>query len=150
MRRRQKYEEFLGKVELLQGMEEYDRVSLADAVVEDNYKQGEYIIRQGEKGDRFFFILNGEAVVTKRIGAGKPNQQVMNYLKGSYFGELALINDAPRAANVVAKTDVDLISLDKDTFVRIMGTADDLIRRNMDKYEGYEIEVKFTHDKNVD
>jgi cAMP-dependent protein kinase regulator len=135
VRRRKKYEEFLTKVELLQGMEEYDRVCLADAIYEEKFKQGEHIIKQGDSGDRFFFILSGEAIATKRLEPGKAPIDVMEYSKGSYFGELALINDAPRAANVIAKTDVDIISLDKDTFIRIMGSADDLIKSNIDKYE---------------
>ena len=62
----------------------------------------------------------------------------MQYAKGSYFGELALINNAPRAANVIATTDVLLVSLDKDSFMRIMGTAEELLHQNIEKYEQYE------------
>ena len=45
-------------------MDPYDRVSLADAVVEHKFNKGEYIIRQGDEGDRFYFIISGEAIVT--------------------------------------------------------------------------------------
>ena len=62
----------------------------------------------------------------------------MQYSKGSYFGELALIHNAPRAANVIAKTDTVVVSLDKDSFKRIMGTAEELLQKNIEKYEQYE------------
>ena len=61
IRRREKYEEFLASVDLLKGMESYERVSLADAVIEEQFKEGDYIIRQGDEGERFYFILSGEA-----------------------------------------------------------------------------------------
>lgn len=137
VRRREKYEQFLSSIELLQGMEPYERTSLADAVVEEQYKKGDYVIRQGDEGDRFFFIVKGEATASKRLQPGKALVEVMQYNPGSYFGELALIHDAPRAANVIAKTDLTVVSLDKDTFKRIMGSSEELLQRNMEKYEQY-------------
>lgn len=119
-------------------MEPYERICLADAIIEQSFKAGEYIVRQGEEGKRFYFILKGEAVATKRIETGKAAIEVMQYNKGSYFGELALIHEAPRAANVVAKTDLVVVSLDKDTFKRIMGSAEELLHRNIERYEKYE------------
>jgi cAMP-dependent protein kinase regulator len=136
-RRRERYEEFLISIELFQGMERYERVSLADGVVEFNYKAGDYIIKQGDLGDRFYFIFEGEAVATKRLEYGKAPIEVMQYFKGSYFGELSLINDAPRAANVIAKTDWNVLSIDIDTFKRVMGSADDLLQRNYLTYYPY-------------
>jgi hypothetical protein len=51
----------------------------------------------------FYIIEEGRAVVTKTIEQGKSPHIVMNYSKGSYFGELALIKEAKRAANVIAE-----------------------------------------------
>jgi cAMP-dependent protein kinase regulator len=53
----------------------------------------------------FYIVEEGKAVVTKTIEVGKPPQVMMRYTKGSYFGELALIKEAPRAANVIAEVD---------------------------------------------
>lgn len=50
----------------------------------------------------FYFIEKGHAVATKTIEAGKAPVEVMNYEPGDYFGERALIENAPRAANVIA------------------------------------------------
>lgn len=47
-----------------------------------------------------------------------------------YFGELALLNDAPRAASVVSKTDVKVATLGKDGFQRLLGPVEGIMRRN--------------------
>jgi len=54
-------------------------------------------------GDIFYIVEEGKAVVTKTLEVGKAPEIVMHYAKGSYFGELALIREAPRAANVIAE-----------------------------------------------
>ena len=54
-------------------------------------------------GDVFYIIEDGEAVATKTKEPGKPPEPVLNYKKGGYFGELALIRGEPRAANILAK-----------------------------------------------
>ena len=57
-------------------------------------------------GDRFYIIEEGEAVATITRVPGKPAEPVLNYKKGAYFGELALLRGEPRAANIVAKVDI--------------------------------------------
>ena len=55
---------------------------------------------------------------------------VMTYKKGDYFGELALLNDAPRAASVIAKTDVTAAILGREPFSRLLGSLEGIMRRN--------------------
>jgi cAMP-dependent protein kinase regulator len=54
---------------------------------------------------------------------------------GEYFGERSLLKNEPRAANIVAKTDCRLVSIDRHSFKRMMGPLDTLMRRNMEVYE---------------
>ncbi len=63
-----------------------------------NFKDGEAIVTQGERGDQFFMIAKGEAVITKMID-GKE-RMITHLHAGHYFGELALIYDDPRTATV--------------------------------------------------
>ena len=70
-KKREKYETFLGKVKLLQTMDSYERSKLSDAFKEENFKEGEYIIKEGEEGTKFYMIEEGEAKATKVIQPGQ-------------------------------------------------------------------------------
>ena len=65
-RKREKYENFLQTVDILQSMDPYERSKLADAVKEERFSAGDYIIRQGATGDGFFMLSEGTAKAVKR------------------------------------------------------------------------------------
>jgi cAMP-dependent protein kinase regulator len=66
-RKRERYDEFLNSVQILQTMDPYERSKLSDALREERYKSGDYVIREGEIGDKFYIICEGEAIATKTI-----------------------------------------------------------------------------------
>lgn len=68
--KREKYEEFLKQVRILQNMDEYERSKLADALRESWYKPDEFVIREGEEGQTFYLIMSGTAVATKTLEPG--------------------------------------------------------------------------------
>lgn len=57
---------------------------------------------------------------------------------GGYFGELALLNDTPRAATITAVADSKLLVMDRAAFKRLLGPLVDILKRNMDVYAKYE------------
>lgn len=61
----------------------------------------------------------------------------MHYHIGDYFGERALIKNEPRAANVIAKTQCLVVSMDRHSFKRLLGPLEELLKRNMDIYEQF-------------
>ena len=85
-------------------------------------------------GDVFYIIEDGEAVATKTKEPGKSPEEVKSYGKADYFGELALIKGEPRAANIVATSNLRLISLDRDSFRRLIGPLEEILKRNSDQY----------------
>lgn len=128
-RKRQMYERFLKDLDILQSLTDYERSNVADALIPVEYTQDEVIIRQGDEGDRMFFIEDGfcdiymNGIFHKRLS------------KGEYFGELALLNHEPRSATVTAASaKVRLASLEVQSFERLLGPCMDLIHRNTSKY----------------
>jgi len=118
-------------------MDSYERSKLADAFKELHFKTGEFVIKEGEEGNVFYFIQHGEAVATKTIEAGKAPVEVMKYTAGDYFGERALIKNEPRAANVMATTTLDVVQLDRHSFKRLLGPIEEILKRNMEIYNQY-------------
>ena len=136
-KKRERYEQFLAGVDLLSEIDSYERSQIADALQSVNYVAGEYIIREGEIGDVFYFIEEGEAVATKALNPGLPPVEVLQYTAGNYFGELALLKSAPRAANVLAKTNMKCAIMDRRAFKRILGPLEAILQRNAGAYEAY-------------
>ncbi|EKG12465.1 hypothetical protein MPH_10422 [Macrophomina phaseolina MS6] len=124
--RRRMYEGFLEEVPLLSSLTPYERSKIADALETKKYPAGTTIIQEGDVGESFYILESGEAEVYKR-GIDKP---VKRYSKGDYFGELALLNDAPRAASVVSTTEIKVATLGKDGFQRLLGPVEGIMRRN--------------------
>ena len=131
--RREKYENFLKCVDILSTMDSYEISLVSEALKKCTFNADEYIIKEDEVGDVFYIVEEGEAV------AFSSNKKIpeMNYGKGSYFGELALLRDQPRAVNVKAKTNVKLLSLDRNAFKRVMGPIDEILQRNAEKYKKF-------------
>ena len=70
---------------------------------------GDFVFRYGEKGDRMYFVKRGMAEVLNREGKG-----IYTFKEGEYFGEIALLSDTPRSADVRAVTDMVMLSLSAD------------------------------------
>ena len=103
MKNRVKYEEFLSQVEVLQSLDNYERSKLCDCLTIKNYNKDQFVIKEGEKGNTFYLILEGEAVARKWNQNTKQEEEVYNYNEKMYFGELSLLRDQPRAASIIAK-----------------------------------------------
>lgn len=80
-------------------------------------------------------MTDGEAIATKTLSSGTDPEQVAEYRVGDYFGELALLKNEPRAANIVAKGPLSCVTLDRYSFKRMLGPLDSILRRNAAKYE---------------
>jgi cAMP-dependent protein kinase regulator len=64
-RKREKYDNFLQSVPILQSMDPYERSKIGDALKEEKYRKGEYVINEGELGDKFYIVAEGSAIATK-------------------------------------------------------------------------------------
>ncbi|CEG72343.1 Putative cAMP-dependent protein kinase regulatory subunit [Rhizopus microsporus] len=133
-RKRRMYETFLSEVALLKSLEPYERHKIADALESVYFENGEEVVKQGDIGDQFYIIESGEAVVLKTDPSSGETKQVNKLERGSYFGELALLNDSPRAATVVAHGRLKCATLGKKAFTRLLGPVLDILKRNSENY----------------
>ncbi|KAI8977406.1 camp-dependent protein kinase regulatory subunit [Mycotypha africana] len=131
-RKRRMYEDFLSDVGLLKSLESYEKHKIADALESVYFEDGQEVVKQGDVGDQFYIIESGEAVVLKTENG--EQQQVNKLERGSYFGELALLNDVPRAATVVAHGRLKCATLGKKAFTRLLGPVLDILKRNSENY----------------
>ena len=97
--------ELLTEVGLFSRCTKRERETIARHAQAAELPAGTDLVREGEPGDALFLILEGEAVVRREghdVGQVGP---------GSHFGELAILDGAPRSATVVASTDVKVAVL---------------------------------------
>lgn len=84
-----------------------------------SYTPGTVLCHENATEDRFYMILEGEAEVTKSIN-NKEERLLKTLSPGDFFGEMALIHNAPRAATVTVKTALTALELDKSSFERVL------------------------------
>jgi cAMP-dependent protein kinase regulator len=130
IRKRELHKGFLEKVSILSHLNDDERLRIADALVSKSYSDGEAIITEGEAGEAFFILEEGS------VECLKGGANVGNLESGQYFGEVALLTNRSRQATVKAKGAVKCLSLERKTFKRVMGPLEDILQRNMTKYDG--------------
>jgi cGMP-dependent protein kinase 2 len=112
-------EVFLNSVPLLKELPRQSKAKLVDAFVEEHFPSGTAIIREGDPGDKFYVVKAGEAAVTTLAGG-----EVNRLFRADFFGERALLTNEPRGATVTAVQDTTCLSLERGTFVEILGPLD--------------------------
>lgn len=79
------------------------------------FKSGETIFREGDPADCLFLVTEGQVDIT--LG----NRLLTPLRQGEIFGEMALIDGAPRSASATARTEVTLIPVNEKQFVFLVG-----------------------------
>lgn len=134
IKRNETYMKFLAKVPILKTIDQYERSKILDACTHVEYKKGKYVIIEGEEGEEFFILLEGEAYATKLTETDDDPVKVKDYKAGDYFGERALLKNTTRAANIIAKTDIKCLVLNRDSFIKLLGPIEHILKRNMEIY----------------
>jgi cAMP-dependent protein kinase regulator len=139
IQRRELYMQFLGGVPLLSTLSNMELMALADATREVEYAGDEVVCLEGERGDFFGIIREGEAIVTQKDPDSGFEKVIAALKTGKYFGEIALITNKHRTASVrsAPKQILKVLTVDRATFKRILGPLDDIMRRNMETYNDF-------------
>ncbi len=106
----------LHKVPLFSGLDIHSLSALTPLFEEESYPAYSRILREGEFGDSMYIIVNGQVSVTKYSEGINKEVHITNLYSGSYFGEVALIDNQPRSASINADEDTTLLRLKKSVF----------------------------------
>ena len=89
-------------------------LALADIVVETDVRQGTVVVAAGAMDTTMYFVVAGEFQVLR------SGLEIARFGAGDFFGEMALLENAPRSADVVAATDARLLALERNDLYRLM------------------------------
>jgi alkyl hydroperoxide reductase subunit AhpC len=96
-------------------LDEQRLAAVSGRAVTVRYPAGETVIEQGAPADRVFVITAGEADIVRRRDDG-GEFRVATLGPGEHFGEIGLLLEARRTASVRARTDLELLALDREAF----------------------------------
>ena len=137
----------LRKSPALSVLSESELESLQNDFQKEVYKDGETIVKQGEKGEKFYILLEGEVVVTKEDRKAKTVTEVVRLKEGDQFGERALLFSETRAANVIAcKEPTIVLALSRDAFEAKLGSLKEIMEAEVKLQEekSKEVAVRFS------
>jgi len=114
-----KEKEVLSKIYLFQELTPHEMDILISISKQRKVKKNEIIFREGDVGDAFYLIIFGCVRISTIIpGVGEEALTILK--EGEYFGEMALIDDAPRSASAIANDDTLLVLIEKDNFRKLL------------------------------
>ena len=110
---------FLRKVPLFEGLKEEELEAIASVTITRSFSKDQVIILAEEEGDALFLINTGQVKVS--IVSEDGREVILSLLgEGAVFGELALLDEKPRSANVVAMSDAELYMLHRSDFLQLL------------------------------
>jgi signal transduction histidine kinase len=110
---------FLRRVSLFKGLSDDEIRLVAEACAEEDRDAGDVIFVEGSIADRFYIVMEGRVEVWKNYYDPKPDLLAIHG-SGRFFGEMALIDELPRSATVVAKERTRILYLYREDFLRLI------------------------------
>lgn len=113
----------LARCPFFEGLSRGELLELAKVTEDMEVEEGKVLTREGQSGSEFFVIIDGEVSVTK------DGQEIRTLGPGDFFGEIALLEDTPRTATVVAKTPLRFFVLTRQSFRSMLAHQPELERK---------------------
>lgn len=121
---------FLKRVALFSGLTDTQIERLAAGSVRRSFPKGRTIVAEGEPSQSLYVLLSGRAKVQRSDTEGK--EVILAVLgPGECFGEMSLIDDAPRSASVITIESCDFMSINKESFKTMMVSSPEISMRIM-------------------
>ena len=106
----------LSAVLLLNGLPEESKAQMADVMTLEEFKEGAYVFRQNDVGDKFYIVDQG------CLEVAADGEMVAELSQGAYFGERALIHGDRRNADVIATEFTSVFSIERGAFQQFFGS----------------------------
>ena len=117
--------ESLRAIPLFAEVSDVDLEAVASLLIERRFPKHKTIVEEGMPGDYMYIVCDGRVKVTKLSGDGR--EKILEMLgSGSFFGELSLLDGAPRSASVKALTETRMLALSRGDFLNLLHRSPDL------------------------
>jgi CRP/FNR family transcriptional regulator, cyclic AMP receptor protein len=117
--------EQLGAITLFRGLTPEALALIAHVAQEEEHAKNDVIFRHGDIGDRLYLILEGKVRISREVpGMGEEALAVLG--PGNAFGEMSLLDDAPRSADARVHERCRLLTIAKDGFDDLLFLHKDL------------------------
>ena len=103
-------EELLKKVDLFSGLEKKALSDLAKCYIVRPFKKGATLVKQGHSGLGLYIIVSGKVKIVKKTADG-DELEIAVHGPGEFFGEMTVLDSAPRSASVIALEDTECLHL---------------------------------------
>jgi CRP-like cAMP-binding protein len=115
----------LRAIPMFSGVSDEALESIASLLIERKFPKHKTIVEEGAPGDYMYIIVEGRVKVTKLSGDGR--EKILELLDvGDFFGEMSLFDDAPRSASVKGLSQVRILALARNDFLRLLSGSPDL------------------------
>jgi CRP/FNR family transcriptional regulator, cyclic AMP receptor protein len=106
--------DLLAKVPLFAGLPKRHLKAVAGIATEEDFPEKATIAKEGTPGEDFYVIVEGQASVLR------GGRRVSRLLPGDFFGEIALLDEGPRTASVVAETPLSALTINRKPFTTLL------------------------------
>ncbi len=129
--------EDIKKLSLFKNIPSEEINSIVEVLGKQQYEKDEFIITEEEPGEVLYILVKGSLYVTKNINGNK--QEILSLIEnpGDLFGEMALVEDKPRCAGVVASEKCEVFTIRKEDFLNLVGRLPKFtleVARNISNY----------------
>lgn len=115
----------LERVPLFEDLSKSQLRGVRDLAEEVRYMEGASIVREGEPGDSFYVIVEGQAKVQR------GDRTLATLVPGEFFGEISLLDGGERTATVVSETPMALLEIKQRPFMKMLGKQPDIALKMM-------------------
>jgi CRP-like cAMP-binding protein len=115
--------ELIKHVPLFSNCSKKELRKLASIADEIDFHEGKVLIREGRRGREFFVLVEG------RVDVSRKGNSIDTMQSGDFFGEVALVSDAPRNATITAITPIVVLVITERDFRTLLGDSPEIQRK---------------------